>query len=244
MEERLDKLLVQRNLVNSRVEADKLIKETGVNVNGKLITKTGKRFLVDCDIQLLTEELPWISTNAIVLLAAIEKWQLEIEGKVILEIGAGIGGFTEVLLKNGASKVFTVDSKPSLLHETLIENDKVCNLDKTHVRELTSNLIDEPVDGCIIDVSSISLEKIIPFAQPFVKQGGFVILIVKPQFELDKEFVGKGGIVKDTKLYPQVIKDVKNYGQLNTLRCLGHLDAPILSEDGNREFIMYLTKEG
>jgi len=108
-EERLDKLLVQLNLVSTRVRAEKIIKEDGVKVNGVLITKTGKRFPIDSKIELVAEEIPWVSRGALKLIGAIEKWPLEINGKTFIDIGASTGGFTEVLLKNGASKVYCVD---------------------------------------------------------------------------------------------------------------------------------------
>jgi len=241
-EERLDKLLVKLNLVSTRVRAEKIIREDGVKVNGVLITKTGRKFPEDSVIELVAEEIPWVSRGALKLIGALEKWQPTIEGKTFMDIGASTGGFTEVLLKNGASKVFCVDVGRDQLHPSIAENPKAINLQKTHVRELTTKLIPENVDGCVIDVSFISLEKIIPFVQGFIKNEGFLIVLVKPQFEVGKENVGKGGIVKDKKLYPVVIHKIKQLGSANNLNYIDHIESPILGGDGNQEFLMYFSK--
>jgi 23S rRNA (cytidine1920-2'-O)/16S rRNA (cytidine1409-2'-O)-methyltransferase len=241
-EERLDKILIQRKLVTTRVRAEKIIRETGVNVNGKLVTKTGKRFPLDCEIEMLAEEIPWVSRGAIKLLAAIEKWNPTIKGGTFMDIGASTGGFTEVLLTNEASKIFCVDVGTKQLHERIDSNERVINLEKTHVRELTPKLIPEMNDGCVIDVSFISLEKIFPFVHSFLKPGAFVIALVKPQFEVGKKNVGKGGIVKDKKLYPVVIENIKRLGSLNNLTFIDIIDSPILGGDGNQEFLIYFKK--
>ena len=241
-EERLDKLLIQRNLVSTRVRAEKIIRETGVKVNGKLVTKGGKRFPVDCTIELLEEEIPWVSRGALKLLEAVEKWQPRIENGVFLDIGASTGGFTEVLLKNGAQKVYCVDVGSKQLHERIAEDERTVNLEKTHVRELSSNLIPELTDGCVIDVSFISLEKIFPFIHSFIKENGVVIALVKPQFEVGKENIGKGGIVKDKKLYPSVIENIKSSAVENNLTFVDFTDSPILGGDGNKEFLIYFKK--
>lgn len=241
-EERLDKLLVQLNLVSTRARAEKIIREDGVMVNGVLVTKTGKRFPIDSKIELVAEEIPWVSRGAIKLIGALEKWNPIIEEKVLMDIGASTGGFTEVLLKNGASKVFCVDVGRDQLHQSIKENEKVVNLEKTHVRELTSKLITEPIDGCVIDVSFISLEKIFPFIHSYLKPNGFVIALIKPQFEAGKENIGKGGIVKDKKIYPEIIQKIIKLGKTNNLSYIEHIDSPILGGDGNHEFLMYFSK--
>lgn len=241
-EERLDKILIQRKLVSTRVRAEKIIRETGVLVDGKLVTKTGKRYPIDCKIDMLAEEIPWVSRGAIKLLAAIEKWNPEIKGGTFMDIGASTGGFTEVLLHNGAAKVFCVDVGTKQLHERIESDERVVNLEKTHVRELTPKLIPDVIDGCVIDVSFISLEKIFPFIHSFMKADGFVVALVKPQFEVGKQNIGKGGIVKDKKLYPTVIENIKRLGVLNNLTFIDLADSPILGGDGNKEFLLYFKK--
>ena len=242
MEERLDKLLLQRGLVSSRVRAEQIIRETGVKVNGKLVNKTGKKVPADAVIEMIAEEIPWVSRGALKLIEAIEKWNPEIKEGVFLDIGASTGGFTEVLLSNIASKVFCVDVGKDQLHPRLKEDPRVINLEKTHVRELTTRLITEPIDGCVIDVSFISLEKIFPFIHSFLKDGAWVIALVKPQFEVGRENLAKGGVVKNKALFPQVIEQIKDYGKMNSLIYLDHIDSPILGGDGNQEFLMLLRK--
>jgi 23S rRNA (cytidine1920-2'-O)/16S rRNA (cytidine1409-2'-O)-methyltransferase len=242
MEERLDKILIQRNLVSTRVRAERMIRETGVKVDGKLITKTGKKFPVDCKIELIEEENPWVSRGAYKLLEAIEKWAPLIEDTTLMDIGASTGGFTEVLLSKNAKKIFAIDVGTNQLHNKIATNPNVVNLEKTHVRELTSKLIDTMCDGAVIDVSFISLTKIFPFIHPFISQNGFVIALIKPQFEVGKENIGKGGIVKNTKLYPTVIKDIQNNAILNNLSYVDHIPSPILGGDGNHEFLMLFKK--
>ena len=242
-EERLDKLLVQRNLVSTRVRAEKMITEVGVKVDGKLITKTGKKFPIDCNIEMVAEEIPWVSRGALKLLEAVNEWNPTIENQLFMDIGASTGGFTEVLLSKGAKKIFCVDVGTNQLHPKIAKNERVVNLDKTHVCELTPKLIPENVDGCVIDVSFISLEKIFPFIHQFIKTDGFVIALVKPQFEVGKENVGKGGIVKDKKLYPGVIERIKQVATANQLKFIAHIPSPILGGDGNQEFLMYLQKK-
>lgn len=244
MEERLDKLLLQLGLVSSRVRAEEIIRVYGVKVNGKLINKTGKKVPVDAKIEMMAEEIPYVSRGALKLIEALEQWKPEIEGKTFMDIGASTGGFTEVLLKNGASKVFCVDVGKDQLHVSLKEDERVVNLERTHVRELNHKLITEQCDGCVIDVSFISLEKIFPFLHPHLHDGAKVIALVKPQFEVGKDNVGKGGIVKNQTLYKDVIDGTAETALINNLKYIAHIESPILGGDGNKEFLMLLEKVG
>ena len=243
MEERLDKILIQRKLVSTRTRAEKIIKEVGVKVDGKLITKSGKKVSVDCIIEMVEEEIPWVSRGALKLIEGLNEWNPKIEKGIFMDIGASTGGFTQVLLDRKAVKVYCVDVGTAQLHEKIKSDTKTVNLEKTHVRELTPKLIQDPIDGCVIDVSFISLEKILPFIHSFLKESGWVVALVKPQFEVGKNNVGKGGIVKDTKLFKEVIENVKKWGRLNNLSYQDHISSPILGGDGNREFLMYLKNE-
>lgn len=241
-EERLDKILIERKLVTTRVRAEKIIMETGVLVNGKLINKPGKKFPLDCKIDMIENEIPWVSRGALKLIRAKENWNLSFSGKTILDIGASTGGFTEVALDNDATKVFCVDVGKNQLHAKLKENDKVVNLEQTHVRELTAALITEPIDICVIDVSFISLEKIFPFFHTYLKTGAQIVALIKPQFEVGKENVGKGGIVKNKTLYPVVIESIQKEALVNNMKYIDHIESPILGGDGNMEFLMLLEK--
>jgi 23S rRNA (cytidine1920-2'-O)/16S rRNA (cytidine1409-2'-O)-methyltransferase len=231
-------------LVSSRVRAEQIIREVGVKVNGKLITKTGKKIPLDAVVEMMAEELPWVSRAALKLIEALEKWNTEIQGKVCMDIGASTGGFTEVLLDRGASRVYCVDVGKDQLHPKLRNDERVVNLEKTHVRELTARLIPEMSDLCVIDVSFISLEKVIPFIHPFLKEDAVVVALVKPQFEVGREHIAKGGIVRNKSLYPQVIDQIRVSAKLNNLVYEAHIPSPILGGDGNEEFLMLLHKKG
>jgi 23S rRNA (cytidine1920-2'-O)/16S rRNA (cytidine1409-2'-O)-methyltransferase len=243
VEERIDKLLIQRGLVSSRVRAEQIIRETGVKVDGKLINKTGKKVPVDCSIELIAEELPWVSRGALKLIEALETWNPSFNGGVFMDIGASTGGFSEVLLSNGGTKIYCVDVGKDQLHSKLINDHRIINLEKTHVRDLTHKLIPELCDGCVIDVSFISLEKVLPFLHPYLKENAFVIALVKPQFEVGKENLAKGGIVKNKELYPLTIEKIKSVGNVNQLEYQEHIPSPILGGDGNMEFLMYLKRK-
>jgi 23S rRNA (cytidine1920-2'-O)/16S rRNA (cytidine1409-2'-O)-methyltransferase len=242
MEERLDKILLHRGLVSSRVRAEQMIREVGVKVNGKLVTKTGKKFPVDCEIDMIAEENPWVSRGAYKLLEALGEFSPAVNDGTFLDIGSSTGGFTEVLLHHGAKKVFAVDVGTNQLHAKLRSNERVISLEKTHVRDLTTHLIPELCDGCVIDVSFISLEKVFPFLHPFLKPEAWVIALLKPQFELGKENLGKGGIVKNKQLYPELIEQIAKTGSLNNLQFVHQIPSPILGGDGNEEFLMYFKR--
>jgi 23S rRNA (cytidine1920-2'-O)/16S rRNA (cytidine1409-2'-O)-methyltransferase len=242
VEERLDKILLQRGLVSSRVRAEQIIREVGVKVNGKLISKTGKKFPIDATIEMMAEELPWVSRGALKLIEALEHWNPTIADTCLLDVGASTGGFTEVLLSRHAKKVYCIDVGKDQLHPKLKADERVINLEKTHVRDLTQRLLPELADGCVIDVSFISLEKIFPFIHPFLKENAFVIALVKPQFEVGKDNIAKGGIVKNKALYPEVIQQIMKSAEANNLMYKAHIASPILGGDGNEEFLMLMGK--
>jgi 23S rRNA (cytidine1920-2'-O)/16S rRNA (cytidine1409-2'-O)-methyltransferase len=242
MEERLDKILLQRGLVSTRVRAEQIIREHGVMVNGKLLNKTGKKIPLDAKIELLAEEIPYVSRGALKLKHALDNFTVEITGKTAMDIGASTGGFTEILLENGIQKVYCVDVGTEQLHQRIKDDERVINLEKTHVRELNSRLIPEKCDLVVIDVSFISLEKVLPFLHPLLNSDADCIVLVKPQFEVGKKNIGKGGIVKNKRLYPEVIENIQKVGKLNNLIYQMHIESPILGGDGNQEFLMWLKR--
>jgi 23S rRNA (cytidine1920-2'-O)/16S rRNA (cytidine1409-2'-O)-methyltransferase len=242
-EERIDKIIMERKLVSSRVRAEELISKFGVLVNGKLISKPGKKVPVDAEIQLISEEIPWVSKGALKLVAALEEWKFDCTEKVFIDLGASTGGFTEVLLSKGAKKVFGVDVGSKQLHERIKADERVVNLEKTHARDLTEKQITEEVDGLVVDVSFISLEKVIPFVIRFLKPNADVVLLIKPQFELGRAFLSKGGIVKDVRQYPILLENIKEMCSRNQLEWKAYIDSPILGGDGNKEFLGYFKRK-
>ncbi len=242
-EERIDKIIMERKLVSSRVRAEELISKFGVLVNGKLISKPGKKVPVDAEIQLISEEIPWVSKGALKLVAALDEWKFDCTDKVYIDLGASTGGFTEVLLSKGAKKVFGVDVGSKQLHERIKADERVVNLEKTHARDLTEKQITEDVDGLVVDVSFISLEKVIPFVIRFLKPNADVVLLIKPQFELGRAFLSKGGIVKDVRQYPILLENIKEMCSRNQLEWKAYIDSPILGGDGNKEFLGYFKRK-
>ena len=242
MEERIDKILLERGLVSTRVRAEEIIKNYGVKVNGKLFSKPGKKVPTDAKIELLADEIPWVSRAAFKLIAALDHWKIEVKDKVYIDLGASTGGFTEVLLSRDLSRCYCVDVGQKQLHDKIKNDPKVINLEKTHARDLTEKLIPEQVDGLVVDVSFISLEKVLPFSIPFLKEKATVILLIKPQFELGPGALNKAGVVKDTSQYPALLESIKQMAQRNQLQWKGYIDSPILGGDGNAEFLGYFEK--
>lgn len=241
-EERIDKILLERGLVSSRVRAEELIKKYGVKVNGKLFSKPGKKVPTDAQIELLAEEIPWVSRAAFKLIAALDHWNIEVKDGTFMDLGASTGGFTEVLLSRGLKRCYCVDVGQKQLHDKIAQDERVVNLEKTHARDLTDKLIPETLDGLVVDVSFISLEKVLPFTIAFLKPNATVILLVKPQFELGPGSLNKAGVVKDTSQYPALLEDIKQMAQRNQLQWKGYIDSPILGGDGNAEFLGYFVK--
>ena len=243
MEERLDKILVERGLVSSRTRGEELIKNGDVLVNGVSIEKPGKKIPLDATIVLLNEELTWVSRGALKLLKAIEHFEIPVEGKTFIDLGASTGGFTEVLLKHNASQVFCVDVGHGQLHERIAADERVVNIEKTHIRELTTTHIPNKIDGIVIDVSFISLEKVLPFTSPFIQQNGTLVALIKPQFELEKKLLNKQGIVKSASNYPSVIERIKNAAMTSNFEVVAVIDSPIVGGDGNKEFLLFARKK-
>ncbi len=160
-----------------------------------------------------------------------------------MDLGASTGGFTEVLLTNHAAKVYCVDVGHSQLHERIKTNPKVINIEKTNIRSLTAEQVPELMDGVVVDVSFISLEKVIPFVHPFLKENGFLIALIKPQFELDKKALNKHGVVRSSIHYPKVLEKIQNVCKDSNLQVQGIIDSPIVGGDGNKEFLILAQKK-
>ena len=243
MEERIDKILLERGLVSTRVRAEELVKKYGVKVNGKLFSKPGKKVPTDAVIELMAEEIPWVSRAAFKLIAALDHWGIAVKDQTFMDLGASTGGFTEVLLSRGLKHCYCVDVGQKQLHERIKNDPRVSNLEKTHARDLTEKLIPEQLDGLVVDVSFISLEKVLPFTIPFLKAGANIILLVKPQFELGPGSLNKAGVVKDTSQYPALLENIKTMALRNQLEWKEFIDSPILGGDGNTEFLGYFQKK-
>lgn len=243
MEIRLDKLLLDKAYVTSRERAKSLILKSAVRVNGQIIDKPGKLIPVDAVIELLQEDIPWVSRGALKLAEALESFQVQVNNKVCIDVGASTGGFTQVLLSKGAEWVYAVDVGQGQLVELLRSDPRVINLEKTHVKELNKELIPRPPELCVIDVSFISLEKVLPFLPDILASNAEIIALIKPQFEVGKANLNNKGIVKSTVLYPEVIQKIEQVAKQIGFKKVGIIDSPILGGDGNKEFLIYLKRE-
>jgi 23S rRNA (cytidine1920-2'-O)/16S rRNA (cytidine1409-2'-O)-methyltransferase len=239
MEERLDKILVQRELVNTRVRAEQVIQEIGVKVNGRLVNKPGKKFALDAKIEMLSEEIPWVSTDAIKFIEALTKFEINPSNQSWMDIGCSTGGGTEILIHHGASSVFAIDSNKQVLSSKIQELEQVVDLTGTPVRSLTHKNIPEKLDGCIVNAPFLGMEKVFPFVHPFMKNDGDLIAVIKPQLEADKIEVGHNGQLRDKADWKRILERIKKRSAINHMIYQKHIISPILGKEGQEEFLFH-----
>lgn len=242
MKERLDVLLVKRNLAESREKAKAIIMSGNVFVEGQREDKAGTTFSDEVQIEIKGHTLPYVSRGGLKLEKAVANFDVCLEGKVCTDVGASTGGFTDCMLQNGARKVFAIDVGKGQLAWKLRQDDRVICMEKTNIRYVTPEDIGEPLDFASVDVSFISLSKVLPAARELLKDGGEMVCLIKPQFEAGREKVGKKGVVRDPKVHLEVIQTV-----LQTAMDLGFsiLDleySPIKGPEGNIEYLVHLKK--
>lgn len=243
MKERLDTILVKQGYYESGEKARANIMAGNVLVDGELCTKAGTKFNEDIKIEIKEEACPYVSRGGLKLDKALDDFQVDPEGLVVMDIGASTGGFTHCLLERGAKRVYAIDVGYGQLHYKLRNDPRIVNLERTNIRYLTEDQVPEKVDLITIDVSFISLKLVFPTGTDWLKPGGRVISLVKPQFEAGRDKVGKGGIVKDDATRQEVIENVKAYGLENGLKPLGVIESPIKGAKGNVEYLMLLEKQ-
>jgi 23S rRNA (cytidine1920-2'-O)/16S rRNA (cytidine1409-2'-O)-methyltransferase len=239
---RVDKFLVQEGYVTSRDRAIDLIKQEGVEVNGKTINKPGMKITFGDEITLTKQDMPWVSRGALKLEEALKTWNIDPHNKTCLDIGASTGGFTEVLLYRGARKVYAVDVGRGQLAEKILQDRRVVNLEKINFKNINKSKIKEKADLICIDVSYISLTLILEKAKTFLKGKGEMVALIKPQFEMEERSqVGKG-VVKEEKKHNYAIDKIKDFAEEIGLKTEGVIDSPILGNKGNKEFLAYMKK--
>ena len=243
MKERLDVLLVNRGLAESREKAKRTIMAGLVTVGGRVEDKPGSVFDTESDIAVTGRECPYVSRGALMLEKAIEEWGVDCRGKVCMDMGASTGGFTDCMLQHGASKVYAIDVGYGQLDYRLRTDERVVNMEKTNIRYLDTSLIEEAVDLISVDVSFISLSHMLPVADRVLADDGQVVCLVKPQFEAGREQVGKGGIVRDPAVHAEVINKVIGYASDNGLYPLALSWSPIKGTKGNIEYILLLSRK-
>ena len=240
---RLDTLLVERALAKSREKAQALILAGDVLVDGKKITKAGTQVPGDADIEITGKDIPYVSRGGVKLEAALEAFDVDVTDSICLDIGASTGGFTDCLLQHGARHVTAVDVGYGQLDWSLRNDPRVAVIERTNIRHLDAAALPHPVDLACIDVSFISLKIVVPVVSKLIKQTGQIICLIKPQFEVGKGLVGKGGVVRDPALHEAVIKDLTEAFEGLNLQVLGVISSPILGPKGNQEFLMHLELE-
>ena len=239
---RIDRLLVERGLVESRERGQALIIAGQVLVNGQKQDKSGGLVPEDAEIRILGEVLPYVSRGGLKLEAALREFKVSVEGKIALDVGASTGGFTDCLLQHGCHKVYAVDVGYGQMAWKLRQDPRVVVIERTNIRVMDPSLVAEPVDIVVIDASFISLEKVIPSIMQFLRPGSGLIALIKPQFEVGKGQVGKGGIVRDEGLRIEVVEKVKAFFQETGLNVIGVIQSPITGQDGNVEFLIYAIR--
>lgn len=240
---RLDLILVERKLVQSRERAKAIIMAGKVLVNHIPVDKPGVLVGDDARIQLKAGDIPFVSRGGLKLEGALKNFELDVSGMVCMDVGASTGGFTDCLLTNGAKKVFAVDVGYGQLAWKLRQDDRVVVIERTNIRNMKQDALPCPVDLITIDVSFISLRIVVPSVAKFLKKIGYILALIKPQFEVGKERVGKGGVVKDPVLHSQVISELLDFFEKNGFLSCGVFPSSILGPKGNKEFFVMLRPQ-
>ncbi len=243
IKERLDKLLVDQGLVQSRERARALILAGQVVVDDHRIDKAGARFALDVEIRLKGADIPYVSRGGLKLEKGLDSFPVDPQGRIALDVGASTGGFTDCLLQRGAGKVYAVDVGYGQLAWKLREDPRVVNLERCNIRDLKSDQLGQAPSLAVIDASFISLAKVLPPTLDLLTVDGWVVALIKPQFEVGRGQVGKGGVVRDEKLHLQVIEDIRTLALDLNCRIVGVDESPLLGPKGNREFLICLQKE-
>jgi len=236
--------LVDQNIAESRSKAQSMIMAGQIFIEGKKVLKSGELYQENIEIIFNNLHPQWVSRGALKLICALEYFKIDVNNFKCLDIGASTGGFTDVLLSKNVKKIFSVDVGTNQLHEKLINNPKVINIQKTNARYLDKNLISEEIDLIVCDVSFISMKKVIePNLLLLKKNEGIIIALIKPQFESEKHEVKKGGLVKDGKVHKRICNDFKSWFSLMCkMKVLGIIPSPIKGPKGNIEFLICARK--
>ncbi len=233
---------MENGLAESGEKARALIMAGLVTVNGVKAEKAGHAFPATAVIAVKNPSPPFVSRGGLKLDAALNHFQIDVNHRVIMDVGASTGGFTDCLLQHGARKVFAVDVGYGQLHWKLRLDPRVEILEKTNIRHLKADLFSEPVQGAVIDVSFISLRLVVPPVSTILTDHSFIVALIKPQFEVGKGKVGKGGVVRDSALHREVVENLCNFFETCQWKAHGTVPSPILGPKGNREFLVYLTR--
>lgn len=240
---RLDQLLVDRGLLESRTRAQAMIMAGNVYSDTKRMDKAGQKVAEDIPIELKGQDHPWVSRGGLKLVKGLDEFSVDVTGFIGIDVGSSTGGFTDVLLTRGAEKVYSVDVGHGQLAWKLRSDERVVVMERTNARHLTEEEIPDPVDIVVCDASFIGLQTVLPAAMDRVKTGGYLMALIKPQFEVGKGRVGKGGVVREPELHQEVCDKIE--GWLNDLPdwdVKGITESPIKGPEGNIEFLICAQK--
>lgn len=238
--QRLDRIMVERGLAPSREKAQALIMAGQVIVADHVVDKAGQQVSLDAEIRIRGELLPYVSRGGLKLKRALDQFCVDVRGLTALDVGASTGGFTDCLLQAGAARVFAVDVGYGQLAWKLVNDPRVVSMERTNIRHLEPDQLSGVPDLAVIDASFISLSKVLPATVGLVRPGGRIIALIKPQFEVGRGQVGKGGIVRDPAAHERAIEGVQQVARDLGLTVAGLCDSPITGADGNREFLILL----
>jgi 23S rRNA (cytidine1920-2'-O)/16S rRNA (cytidine1409-2'-O)-methyltransferase len=237
---RLDIKIVECGIAKSRERAKSLIMAGRITVNDKIKDKPGILVSDDDSITLKGKDIPFVSRGGIKLESALKSFNIDINGLVCLDVGASTGGFTDCLLKHGAKQVIAVDVGYGQMAWSLRKDPRVVTIERANIRYLPYEAVSMPVDLVTIDVSFISLKIVVPAVLKFLKANGSIIALIKPQFEVGKGKVGKGGVVRESLMHDEVIKNLSAFFVETGLKIEGVIPSPVYGPKGNKEFLMYL----
>ncbi len=240
---RLDQLLIEKGIFTSRERAKAAIMSGKVFVDGKRVDKAGEKVIEEAALEYKGEKMPYVSRGGYKLAKAIKEFAIDLRDKQCIDIGASTGGFTDCMLQNGAIKVYSVDVGYGQLAWKLRTDSRVVCMERTNFRYVTKENIPEEIDFASIDVSFISLKKIIPTALDLMADTGEIVALIKPQFEAGRDKVGKKGVVKDKNTHSEVIKSIIDFLEDKNLSILGLSYSPIKGPEGNIEYLVYFSKE-
>jgi len=241
---RIDKLLVDRGLVGSRDRARRLILSGEVWIGSERIDKAGALVPIEAPVEVRGADIPFVSRGGLKLDAALTHWDIAVRSLVAVDIGASTGGFSDCLLQRGAARVFAIDVGYGQFAWKLRQDPRVELFERANIRDFDPAQLRQPADLAVIDVSFISLRLVLPVAIKLVRIDGRILALVKPQFEVGKGAVGKGGVVRDPRQQQTTVDAIRAFGSALGLICRGTYASPILGPKGNREFFLYFDRVG
>ena len=242
MKKRLDVLVYEKGLCESREKAKAVIMAGLVYVNNQKADKCGSTYEEDVNLEVRGPALKYVSRGGLKLEKAMEVFPINLQGVVSMDIGASTGGFTDCMLQNGASKVYSIDVGYGQLAWKLRNDERVINMERTNFRKVTPDMIADPIDFFSVDVSFISLKLILPVVRPLLSDAGEGVCLIKPQFEAGREKVGKKGVVRDKNVHAEVIETIKNFALETGFDVLGLDFSPVKGPEGNIEYLMHIRK--